>query len=59
MQAPSQRTSDGIVLPSETIPKALIGFLEMSLPFLCGEDSQLMHLEQGMGNILEAEEGSR
>ena len=44
---------------AKTIPKACIGFLEMFLPFLCGEDNQLKHQEPGIGDILEAEEGGR
>ena len=40
----------------ETIPSAIIGSLEMSLPFLCGEDGQLKQLTPVVGDIREAEE---
>ena len=56
---PVRERGMGLRSQVETIPAAFIGSLEMSLPFLCGEGGQLRQLEPVVGNIREAEEGSR
>ena len=56
VRLPVRERGMGLRSQIETIPSAFIGSVEMSLPFLCGEDGQLKQLTPVVGDIREAEE---